>query len=101
MRSDGFESMIMWTLRVGAILSALLLASGLIIIFLTGGAGSLGTDLLVAGVFTLFATPVARVAMSVVLFFLEKNRLYTVITVIVLVNVLVAMFIVPAVLRLH
>ena len=100
MKSERFESMILWTLRAGVILSATLLAAGLLIIFFVGYTNPIGADLLIAGVFALFATPVARVAMSVLLFSLERNRLYTVITIIVLTNVLIAIFVIPTVLGL-
>ena len=112
------ERTISMTLRFGVLLSAALVILGIAIMAFQGsslviststkgiGIGSMlsgianlnGESIVLLGVIVLIATPVSRVAMSVLFFALERNRLYTVITLIVLVNLLVAIFLVPGLL---
>lgn len=54
-----------------------------------------GTTLIFLGFIVLIATPVVRVAMSIFYFSMERNYLYTVITAIVMADLMVAIFIVP------
>ena len=97
------ELFISSSLRVGVYLSAVVIAIGLILLFVTGNSGY-PTDqfpttvravlagalylkpsaVISLGLLLLIATPVFRVAFSVLLFVLEKDRLYTVITLFVL-----------------
>jgi uncharacterized membrane protein len=49
-------------------------------------------------VIILIATPVSRVAMSILLFSKSKNWLYVAITAIVFINLMIAIFILPALL---
>ncbi len=99
MKSSSIENMIWSVLIIGVIISATFLIIGLALTFLTNGASIFGTDFLIAGIFALFATPVMRITVSILMFASEKNRLYTVITAIVFINVMVAIFIVPALLH--
>jgi len=97
------ELFISSSLRVGVYLSAVVIAIGLILLFVTGNSGY-PTDqfpttvsavlsgviyikpsaIISLGLLLLIATPVFRVAFSVLLFVLEKDHLYTAITLFVL-----------------
>lgn len=55
-----------------------------------------GVYYIMLGLAILIATPVARVLLSVFWFFQKRNPVYTVITAIVLINMLVAIFIIPS-----
>ncbi len=91
---------ISWSLRIGVVASALLLLIGIALSY--SGIQSLsnqGEYILTIGIFVLFATPVARVAMSIASFAIERNWLYVLITSIVLANILIALFVIPALLR--
>jgi uncharacterized membrane protein len=114
---DRFRVVVSTVLLVGVSVSAALIAAGFIGSFLVGWEGSLvgapvGTDattdfgafvsgLLVlrpialaqAGLLVLIATPVLRVAASVIGFALERDRLYTAITLAVLAILLGSLFI--------
>lgn len=57
-----------------------------------------GADFVLLGLIVLIATPVVRVLMSVLVFAYERNRLYAAITLIVFVDLMVAVFIVPGLL---
>jgi len=67
---------ISWLLRVGVLLSAALIMVGMI----THLAGGSGRAIITAGLLVLIATPVARVAFSIVIFVREGDRLYVAIT---------------------
>ncbi|MCL5238958.1 MAG: DUF1634 domain-containing protein [Candidatus Marsarchaeota archaeon] len=54
-----------------------------------------GLSFILLGLMVLVATPILRVAISVVAFAKERNALYTLITLIVLLNLLVALLVVP------
>ncbi len=92
---------ISWILKAGVIASAGLLLAGMIISY-SGIEGALRYSAILEsfGIFALFATPVARVATSVASFILERNKIYAVITAIVLMNILIAIFVIPAILHI-
>ena len=112
------EQAISRVLRFGVLLSAALVIIGITIMavqdssitsssstrgigigdMLSGIASLNGESIVLLGIIALIATPVSRVAMSVIYFSLGRNRLYTVITLIVLANLLIAIFIVPGLL---
>lgn len=58
------------------------------------GSGS-GVYYILLGLIVLVATPVVRVLLSVIWFALEKNPLYTLITLAVLLNLMLAIFVIP------
>ena len=90
------ETFMSWVLRAGVVISVLLLAAGLALIYSSQGAApSAGTGLLIAGIFVLFMTPIARVLLSIFAFAIEGNRLYMIITLIVFINIMFAIFVVP------
>jgi len=106
-------------LRVGVVLSVAIIATGLIITFVhhpdyissPGSLGQLtasggqypnhllgvidgvrsgsGQAIVMAGLLLLIATPIARVALSIIAFIIERDRLYTAITAAVLVILLI------------
>ena len=122
------EKAISAILRTGLVLCVILLAIGSMLLFAKGGGGgiSLGQitaansavnsskfsiDQIIAGLFrldgisfillgliVLMATPIARVLISIFAFLYEENWLYFVITAIVFINLMVAIFIVPLIL---
>jgi uncharacterized membrane protein len=59
---------------------------------LRGAFNGQALDLIQLGVLLMIFTPVARVGLSIVLFALEHDRLYVVLTVIVFVTLLVSLF---------
>lgn len=104
------ELFISSSLRFGVYLSATVMAIGLVLLFVRGSSGypldkfptSMGAlwsgvsqfksaAIITLGLVLLIATPVFRVAASVVLFLIEKDHLYTAITLMVL-AVLLASF---------
>jgi len=118
------EDTISDVLRIGTLLSAILVAFGLVLLFINNGGGfsisslespssnvnSLtfsisdminglskfnGISFIFIGVIVLIATPIMRVIMSILYFIKQKDRLYVAITTIVLLGILVALFIVP------
>ena len=100
MKENRMETIIDFTLRAGATTSAVLLAIGLLLTFFPLYGTAPGGAFIVTGIFVLFATPVARVILSIFLFAAERNRLYVLITTIVLANIIVAIFVVPFILHL-
>ncbi|WP_240931327.1 DUF1634 domain-containing protein [Acidianus sulfidivorans] len=54
-----------------------------------------GIDLILLGLIILIATPVLRVILGILQFALEKNKIYVIITCIVLFNLLLAIFVIP------
>jgi uncharacterized membrane protein len=101
MKGRDIYNIIALALKAGVIGSAALLLFGMMITYsgLKKGA-SYGLLVESIGIFVLFSTPVTRVAMSVASFIFEGDRLYAVITAIVLMNILIAIFAVPAILHL-
>jgi len=55
-----------------------------------------GLAFVLVGLIVLMATPVLRVAIGIAQFAYERNWLYTVITVIVFMNLMLAIFVIPA-----
>ena len=92
------EDIIAFTLWAGVLASTALLAAGLVFIGLSGWQAA-ASGMISAGVILLLATPVLRVLLSILMFAMEKNKLYVVITVIVLMNLLIAIFVLPALLH--
>ncbi len=90
------EKTIAIVLRAGALISVFLFAAGL----LSGANPYVSGLFFEAGLFVLVATPVTRVLLSVLMFAAERNALYTAITLIVLVNLLIAIFVVPVLMRI-
>jgi uncharacterized membrane protein len=105
------ELIISSILRIGVYLSAAVIFVGLVVIFMTGqtgyplgifptSVGSVFTGLIAFkaaaiisfGLFLLIATPIFRVASSLVVFLIEKDYLYTIITLIVLTILLSSLF---------
>jgi uncharacterized membrane protein len=117
MTPEGFRLLVSRVLIVGVSTSALLIGAGFVGSLLVGWEGSLagvagpggatadigrlGADLLAvrpiglaqAGLLVLVATPVLRVAASVVAFTLEGDRLYAGITLVVLAILLASLFV--------
>lgn len=115
-------------LRIGVVASLLLIAIGLAFLFAAGGSNGFtlnqiassnttinssrfststlisglssyqGLDFILLGIIVLIATPVMRVFLSVFAFLREKNWLYLTITLIVFIDLMVAIFIVPGLL---
>ena len=73
-------------LRVGVAASSITLSLGLILAL--AGEATLGSALLQAGLIILLGTPVARVAISVVEYIVERDWTFTTLTVIVLLELL-------------
>ena len=120
MRSDWPEAMIGSLLRVGVILSICVVTAGLVVTFVhhpeyfssrpslgeltqpgahfpstlgnvaSGVREGSGQAIVMAGLLLLVATPVARVALSIVIFMIERDRLYVLITAAVLLILVVA-----------
>jgi uncharacterized membrane protein len=116
-----------FTLRFGVAISVLLVIAGLALMFADGGGGGYtlsqiastssrvntslfslsaiaaaaqnldGLGFVLLGLVVLVATPIARVVLSIAAFASERSLLYTAITLIVLINLLVALLIVPGI----
>lgn len=54
-----------------------------------------GLDLILLGLMVLIATPIVRVIIGIVQFIKERNLIYTIITIIVFFNLMLAIFILP------
>lgn len=123
------DSVIGMTLRIGVIISIVLISAGVAIMLARGeGLGypineissmrspinssvipvlgavghvaSLdGLSLIVLGLVVLIATPVLRVLLGIASFMMEKDWLYAVITIIVFIDLMIAIFIIPALLK--
>ena len=123
-----FNDVIAYALRIGVIISAVLIIIGVALLFARGdsngytlnqiarpnsivnsslfqpsevisGVPSLRPlDFIYLGLMVLIATPVVRVILGIVQFALERNKLYVVITAIVLFNLMFAIFILPIIL---
>ena len=120
MKSDWPEAMIGGLLRVGVLLSVSVITVGLVMTFVhhpeyfssrpalgeltqpgahfpstirdvvSGVREGSGQAIVMAGLLLLVATPVARVALSILIFVIERDRLYVAITAAVLLILLVA-----------
>ena len=113
-------------LRYGVILSSVIIVFGLILLinasgsadansflsydarvvptlqgFLNGLAGFQPFSVIELGAIVLIATPVVRVLMSVFLFAAEKDRLYTLITAVVLTLLVFSLFVTPFIPAFH
>ncbi|HEY7349789.1 MAG TPA: DUF1634 domain-containing protein [Ktedonobacterales bacterium] len=119
------EEIISWILRVGVLVSAFLIALGVVLLLVTGDTGYAGSvnnlagltqygpnrltafpttpgdvlagvaqfkpyALIALGLLLLIATPVIRVASSVVIFVLERDYAYVLITLVVLVVLVIS-----------
>jgi uncharacterized membrane protein len=115
-------------LRVGVLLSAAIILIGVVLVFahqgsngfslsqiaapnsrvnssvfqpseVIGGLSELnGLDYVYLGLMVLIATPIIRVVLGIAQFAKERNKLYTIITVIVLFNLMFAIFVLPVIL---
>ena len=123
------ELIIGQTLRVGVIISILLIVIGVVILFIQGQSSGIsleklsminstvnssslnvpqmlfnfsfnGLNFIILGLLTLIATPIARIVLGIVSFAMEKDKLYVIITVIVLVNLIFAIFLLPAIIHI-
>jgi len=105
------ERLVSYFLRIGVLTSAAVILSGLIYFLMTGDSGYPNdvypTDLtaigkgvlelkpyaiLLMGLFMLILTPVLRVGVSLLVFIKEKDRLYVIITAVVLVVLVISFF---------
>ena len=80
------ERIIGTVLRVGVTTSSVCLACGVALFFVS--AGPAAAVLLQAGIIILLATPVARVAVSVAQYVIERDWTFTTLTLIVLVELM-------------
>jgi Predicted membrane protein len=115
-------------LRVGVLLSAAIILIGVALVFVHQGSNGFslsqiatpnsrvnssifqpsevmeglsklnGLDYVYLGLMVLIATPIIRVVLGIAQFVKEGNKLYTIITVIVLFNLMLAIFILPVIL---
>jgi len=115
-------------LRAGVLLSAAIILIGVVLVFVHQGSNGFslsqiaapnsrvnssifqppevmeglskpnGLDYVYLGLMVLIATPIIRVVLGIAQFVKERNRLYTIITVIVLFNLMFAIFILPVIL---
>jgi uncharacterized membrane protein len=81
------EQVVGAVLRAGVLLSSVCLAAGLALALIAGEAGIAGL-LLHTGIVVLLATPVARVVVSIVQYAIERDWTFTLLTAIVLVELL-------------
>jgi uncharacterized membrane protein len=84
------ERIIGTVLRVGVNTSSVCLACGVALFFVSGGQAS--AVLLQAGIIILFATPVARVAVSIAQYVNERDWTFTTLTLVVLLELLASVF---------
>ncbi len=122
------EDVIGYTLRIGVLISVVLIAVGLVLLVLrppepgliaqlanprslintssispmeviNGSRQLNGLDIILLGLMVLIATPVMRVIMGLVQFARERNYIYVAITAIVLFNLFFSIFIIPILLK--
>jgi len=122
------EDVIGYTLRIGVIISVALIAVGVALLVvrppaphmlqqlsdphslintslispaqvLSGSAELNGIDVILLGLIVLIATPVLTLATGMVQFIRERNRIYVIITSIVLFNLFFAIFIIPILIK--
>ncbi|HEX9060137.1 MAG TPA: DUF1634 domain-containing protein [Clostridia bacterium] len=106
---EGTEIFISKALRFGVVLSAIVIGLGLMLFFITGNSGYPGSTyptslfkivsglfllkpyaVILTGLLLLILTPVFRVGISVIIFLKEKDYLYTVITSIVFIILVIS-----------
>ncbi len=120
-----FNDIIGYALRIGVIISAIIILLGVGILFLRDSSNGFtisqiaapnsivnsslfkpdevfsgipkldALDLIYLGLMVLIATPVIRVLLGILQFATERNKLYTIITAIVFFNLMFAIFILP------
>ncbi len=88
-RYRGMEQLIGQVLRIGVAISSVCLAVGLAL-SLFGATGNLANLLLQIGIVVLLATPVARVVVSIFEYAQQRDWRFTILTAIVLVELLVS-----------
>lgn len=121
-----FNDVIAYTLRIGVLISAALLILGFVLLVVSGKSGYYSINeiastasmvnssyfnantiitgtitlnpvaIMFLGLVVLIATPVLRVALGLAQFIKEKDYIYSIITAIVLFNLLFAIFILPS-----
>ena len=119
---------ITYVLRIGVVISVILIAIGAVFLFLQGSSNGFpigelastsskvnssmfsfsdiisgllsyqGLDFMLLGIIVLIITPIARVVTSIISFTYERNWLYVIITIIVFIDIMVAIFVVPGLL---
>jgi uncharacterized membrane protein len=122
------NDVIAYVLRIGVVISVILILVGTVLLFLQGSSNGFtigelastgskinsslfsfsdivngllsyqGLDFMLIGIIVLIITPIARVIASVLSFMYERNWLYVVITLIVFIDIMVAIFVVPGLL---
>jgi uncharacterized membrane protein len=122
------DDVIAYVLRIGVVISVILIMIGAMLLFLQGSSNGFaigelastgskinsslfsfsdiingllsyqGLDFILLGLVVLIITPIARVIASVLSFMYERNWLYVVITLIVFIDIMVAIFVVPGLL---
>jgi Predicted membrane protein len=120
-----FNSIIGNALRIGVIISAIIIIFGVALLFLNNGSNGFtitqisnsnsiinssifkpseiftglpklyGLDYIYLGLMVLIATPVLRVLLGIAQFASERNKLYTIITIIIFFNLMFSIFILP------
>ncbi|AKA73373.1 DUF1634 domain-containing protein [Saccharolobus solfataricus] len=120
-----FNNIIGNTLRIGVIISAIIIIFGVALLFVNNGSNGFtitqisssnsivnssifkpseifsglpklyGLDYIYLGLMVLLATPVLRVLLGIAQFASERNKLYTIITIIVFFNLMFAIFLLP------
>ncbi|ACP38840.1 protein of unknown function DUF1634 [Sulfolobus islandicus M.14.25] len=120
-----FNSIIGNALRIGVIISAIIIIFGVALLFLNNGSNGFtitqisnsnsiinssifkpseiftglpklyGLDYIYLGLMVLIATPVLRVLLGIAQFASERNKLYTIITILVFFNLMFSIFILP------
>jgi len=86
-RSPHLEQVIGTVLRAGVTASSICLTAG-VLLSLVSGAATIANVLLQTGIVVLLATPVARVCVSIVEYAQQRDWKFTVLTLIVLVELL-------------
>lgn len=115
-----FEDVVGYALRIGVIISAIFLVTGLLLIFVKSNPAYITNEFLYSnsstvnayeipvrltslnfmyflyfGLIVLIATPIMRVLIGIFQFVRERNWIYVIITAIVFFNLMVAIFILP------
>jgi uncharacterized membrane protein len=80
------DAAIAWILRIGCLCSCILIVLGLLIH---------STNTIVAGLLLLLITPIARVLWCFIIFIYLRNPLYVLLTVGVIINLLIGIFLLP------
>src|SRR5882672_8008029 len=86
-QSSHLEQLVGRVLRAGVAASSICLVAGLLLSFV-GGAAAAANFLLQTGIIVLLATPVARVFVSIIEYALQRDWKFTVLTLVVLVELL-------------